>query len=59
MDEKQFIKTARFVFDDDLLSVDEMDRDQLIQALEWTLEAAENNKKAADKFEKLLKFSKS
>ena len=59
MDEKQFIKTARFFFDDDLLSVDEMDRDQLIQALEWALEAAEKNKKAADRLEKLLKFSKS
>lgn len=57
MGEKSPLKTALFVFDDGLLSVDDMDREQLIQALEWTLEAAEQNKKAADKIERLLELS--
>lgn len=51
------LKNALFVFDDGLLSVDDMDREQLIQALEWTLNSAEENKKTANKFKQLLELS--
>lgn len=57
MIKKSSLKNALFVFDDGLLTVEQMDREQLIQALEWTISAAEESKKTADKFKQLLELS--
>jgi hypothetical protein len=58
MNELSKVKNALFVFDEGMLKVSDMSREQLIQALEWTLEAAEQNKKIADKFSELLDLRK-
>jgi hypothetical protein len=52
------VDNALFVFDEGILKVGDMSRDQLIQALEWALEASEQNKKIADKFSELLDLRK-
>lgn len=57
MIKKSSLKNALFVFDDGLLTIEQMDREQLIQALEWTISAAEESKKTADKFKQLLELS--
>lgn len=54
MEEYPLLKTAMFVFDDDMVMVGDMSREQLIQALEWTLQSANNHKKHAEKMERLL-----
>jgi hypothetical protein len=58
MNELSKVNNALFVFDEGMLKVSDMSREQLIQALEWTLEAAEQNKKIADKFSELLDLRK-